>query len=58
MEAAEGHEGLDGGFKAPGLQKGEHGSFDALDALVGGVNALEVFFEDGFHGGVGQDQFA
>ena len=58
LEAAEGHERLDGGLEAPGFQQSGHGGFDAQDTLVGGVDALEIFFEDGFHGGVGQDQFA
>src|SRR5436309_2329010 len=57
LEAAEGHEGLDSGFEAPGLQEREHGGFDTLNALVAGVNALEIFLEDRFHGWVWEDQF-
>ena len=45
------------GFEAPGLQQGQHRGFQALDALLGGVGAPEIFFEDGFHGGMGQDLF-
>jgi len=56
LKAAEAHEGLDGGLEPPGFQEGGHGVLDALDTLVGGVNALEVFFQDGPHRGVRQDQ--
>ena len=48
----------DRGCQAPAGQQGWHGLFNAFDALVGGIDALEIFFEDGFHGGMGQDQFA
>lgn len=58
LEAAEGHEGLDGGFEAPGIQEQKHGSLDPLDAGMIGSDALKVFFEDGLHGRVRQDQFA
>ena len=58
LEAAEGHEGLHGRFEPPAFQELKHGGFDALDAGMGRIDALEVFFEDGLHGGVGQDQFA
>lgn len=42
LEAAQGHEGLDGGLEAPGFQEGLHGGFDALDPVVGGIDALEI----------------
>src|SRR5215471_15966296 len=58
LKAAEGHQSLHRRFKAPGLQQTEHGSFDALDALVSGVDALQIFFEDGLHGWMRQNQFA
>ena len=37
LETAKGHEGLHGRLEPPGFQEREHGSFDALNALVGGV---------------------
>ena len=49
METAKGHEGLYGRLEAPGFQEREHGGFDELDALVGGVDALErIAFIGGF----------
>jgi len=58
LKAAEGHERLHRGFESPGLQQAEHGGFDALDPSVSGVNTLEVFLQDRFHGRVGKDQLA
>ena len=49
LETAKGHEGLYGRLEAPGFQEREHGGFDALNALVGGVDALErIAFIGGF----------
>jgi len=49
LETAKGHEGLYGRLEAPGFQEREHGGFDELDALVGGVDALErIAFIGGF----------
>ena len=58
LKAAEGHEGVDGGFESPLLQAGQQRDFNALDPIVSGIDALEILFEDGFHGGMGQDQLA
>jgi hypothetical protein len=58
LETTEGHESLHRGFEPPVFQEGEHGSLNALNSVMCGVNALEVFFENGLHGGVGQDQLA
>jgi len=57
LEAAEGHESLHRGFESPGFQESEHGAFNALDSSMSGINALKVFFQDGFHCRMGKDQF-
>ena len=58
LETAEGHESLHRGFEPPVFQESEHGSFNALDSIMSGVDALEVFFENGLHGRVWQNQLA
>jgi hypothetical protein len=58
LETAEGHESLHRRFEPPVFQEGEHGSFNALDSVMSGVDALEVFFKNGLHGRVRQDQLA
>jgi len=42
------HEGGDLAFSLPGLKEFLHVVFEAIDAVVGGVNGEDVFFEDDF----------
>ena len=48
----------DGRRQPPFLEQVTHRRFAALDPFPGRCDPLEILFQDGFHGWMGQDQLA